>query len=103
VFLAPKRLHLIVRGTGLEATMSRYLLDRIGALSNVDLRVGTEEVALESDLTNGLAAAVLRDRTSGATHTCPLRHLLLFIGADPNAAWLENCVAVHVHVDARRT
>ena len=49
VFLAPKvkRLHLIVRGKGLEATMSRYLIDRIKALPNVELHTGTEVVALE--------------------------------------------------------
>ena len=37
VFLAPrvKHLHMVVRGVGLEATMSRYLIDRIGALPNV--------------------------------------------------------------------
>ena len=27
-------------------------------------------------------------------HACPLRHLFLFIGADPNAAWLAGRVAV---------
>jgi hypothetical protein len=26
--------------------------------------------------------------------TCPLRHLFLFVGADPNATWLNRCVAV---------
>ena len=43
VYLAPKvkRLHLIVRGTGLEASMSRYLIDRIGAMPNVKLHTGT--------------------------------------------------------------
>jgi thioredoxin reductase (NADPH) len=96
VFLAPKvkRLHLVVRREGLEATMSRYLIDRIGALPNVDLHVGKEVVALEGDQTEGLKAAVFRNRTSGATHVCSLRHLFLFIGADPNAAWLQNCAAV---------
>ena len=51
VFLAPKvkRLHLIVRGKGLEASMSRYLIDRIEALPNVDLHTGTEVVALDGD------------------------------------------------------
>ena len=95
VFLAPrvKRLHLIVRGTGLEATMSRYLVDRIGALPNVDLHVGKEIIALEGDQANGLTAAVLRHRPSGAIHACALRHLFLFIGADPNTGWLQNCVA----------
>ena len=96
VYLAPKvkRLHLIVRGKGLEATMSRYLIDRIGALSNVDLHVGTEVVALEGDQTDGLHTAVFRDRAAGTTHACALRHLFLFIGADPNAAWLGERIAV---------
>jgi thioredoxin reductase (NADPH) len=95
VFLAPrvKRLHLIVRGTGLEATMSRYLVDRIGALPNVDLHIGKEVVALEGDQASGLTAAVLRQRLSGDTRAYPLRHLFLFIGADPNTGWLQNCVA----------
>ena len=96
VFLAPrvKRLHLVVRREGLEATMSRYLIDRIAALPNVDLHVGKEVVALEGDQTEGLTAAVFRNRSTGATHICPLRHLFLFIGADPNAGWLQNCAAV---------
>ena len=96
VFLAPKvkRLHLVVRREGLEATMSRYLIDRIAALPNVDLHVGKEVVALEGDQTEGLTAAVFRYRSTGATHVCPLRHLFLFIGAEPNAGWLQNCAAV---------
>ena len=96
VYLAPrvKRLHLIVRRTGLEATMSRYLIDRIAALPNVELHIGKEVVGLEGDRTQGLTAAVFRDRASGATRTCALRHLFLFIGADPNAAWLQNRAAV---------
>ncbi len=96
VFLAPKvkRLHLIVRRDGLEATMSRYLIDRIKALPNVELHVGTEIVALAGERAGGLTAATFRDRASGRTRVFPLRHLFLFIGADPNADWLENCVAV---------
>ena len=96
VFLAPKvkRLHLVVRGSGLEASMSRYLIDRIAALPNVELHTGTEVVALEGDEVTGLTAAVFRERATGATHTCPLRHLFLFIGADPNTSWLNRCVAL---------
>jgi thioredoxin reductase (NADPH) len=96
VFLAPKvkRLHLIVRGPGLAASMSRYLIDRIGALPNVELHVRTEIVGLEGDETAGLSAAVFRDRSTGITRHCALRHLFLFIGAEPNAAWVKSCVAV---------
>jgi thioredoxin reductase (NADPH) len=96
VFLAPKvkRLHLVVRGPGLEASMSRYLIERIGALPNVVLHTGTEVTALEGNETTGLAAATFRKRASGESHICPLRHLFLFIGADPNASWLNGCVDV---------
>ena len=96
VFLASrvKRLHLVVRGSGLEASMSRYLIDRIAELPNVELHTGTEVVALEGDEVAGLTGAVFRRRATGAICSCPLRHLFLFIGADPNAAWLNGCVAL---------
>ncbi len=96
VFLAPKvkRLHLVVRGKSLEASMSRYLIDRIKALPNVELHTGSEVVALDGDRASGLTAATFRNRASGQTHSVPLRHLFLFIGADPNAEWLADCVAV---------
>ena len=96
VFLAPKvkRLHLVVRGEGLEASMSRYLIDRIEALPNVDLHIGKEVVALEGNRADGLQAAVFRARASGTTYRFPLRHLFLFIGAEPNGGWLQDRVAV---------
>jgi thioredoxin reductase (NADPH) len=96
VFLAPKvkRLHLVVRGEGLEASMSRYLIDRISVLPNVELHTRTEVVGLQGDQTTGLTAAMFRDRDSDVIRICPLRHLFLFIGADPNTAWLGGCVAV---------
>ena len=67
VFLAPKvkRLHLIVRGPGLEVSMSRYLIERIAALTNVVLHTGTEVTALEGDEKAGLTGATLRKRATG--------------------------------------
>jgi len=96
VYLAPKvkRLHLVVRGAGLESSMSQYLIERIAALPNVELHTGTEVIGLEGDKTTGLTGAVFRERATGEEHTCLLRHLFLFIGADPNASWLNGCVAV---------
>ena len=87
VFLAPKvkNLRLVVRGEGLEASMSQYLIERIGMLPNVELHTHTEVVALEGDEASGLTGATFRDRRTGYAKTCPLRHLFLFIGADPNA------------------
>jgi thioredoxin reductase (NADPH) len=80
-----------VRGKGLEASMSKYLIDRIKALPNVTLYTGSEVVALGGD-SQGLASATFRDRATGQDKTYPLRHLFLFIGADPNAEWLKGCV-----------
>jgi thioredoxin reductase (NADPH) len=93
VYLAPKvkRLHLVVRGSGLESSMSRYLIDRIAALPNVELHTRTDIVGLEGE--KGLTAVTFRNHDTGATHRCSLRHLFLFIGADPNVGWLEGCVA----------
>jgi thioredoxin reductase (NADPH) len=93
VFLAPqvKRLHLVVR-RDLSETMSRYLIDRIAALPNVELHVGSEISALEGDRATGLTAAVFRDRRNGSSWRRALRHLFLFIGADPNAGWARDCV-----------
>jgi thioredoxin reductase (NADPH) len=92
-FLAPrvKRLHLVIRRDGLEDTMSRYLIDRIAALPNVELHTGSEIMALEGDSSSGLSAAVFRHRVTGEQCRHTLRHMFLFIGAEPNANWLHGC------------
>ena len=95
-FLAPKvkRLHLVIRRDGLAATMSRYLIDRIGSLANVEIHTRTEIDALEGDAGRGLNAVVCRDLDTGQLTRLASHHLFLFIGADPNAEWLDGCVAV---------
>jgi len=93
VFLAPRvrTLHLIVRGASLEATMSLYLVQRIAALPNVVLHLRTEVDGLVGDAATGLQGLELRDRDTGAAETRSIRHLFLFIGADPNSGWLAGC------------
>jgi thioredoxin reductase (NADPH) len=93
VFLAPqvKKLHLVVRRE-LAATMSRYLIDRIAALPNVEIHLGAEIESLEGDRATGLSAATFRNRTDGSYYHRALRHMFLFIGADPNADWAQGCV-----------
>jgi len=98
-FLSPrvKHLHLVVRGEGLEASMSRYLIERIAALPNVTLHTRTEVTALRGDATSGLTGATFRHRDNGSQWSGPLRHLFLFVGAEPNAQWLQGC---DIEVDA---
>ena len=95
VFLAPKvkHVHLAVRRS-LEATMSRYLVDRIKALPNVSTYTGAEVIGLEGDETGALAKVTFRGLDSGNVNTYPLRHLFLFIGAEPNGEWLAKRVGV---------
>ena len=96
VFLAPyvKRLTMIVRGDGLEASMSRYLIDRIRSLDNVDVRVRSEIIELHGDRAGVLDQATVRDNASGAISQFPARHVFMFIGAEPNTAWLNGCLAL---------
>jgi thioredoxin reductase (NADPH) len=96
VFLAErvKHLHLVIRRGGLEATMSKYLIERINALPNVTLCTDTEVVGLEGEAHKQLTAATFRNRKTGEEKRCELNHLFLFCGADPNTDWLDGCVAV---------
>ena len=94
VFLAPqvRRLTMIVRGTGLEASMSRYLIDRIKLLDNVEVLVRSELAQLHGDPAGGLDGITVVNRASGQTSRLPARHVFMFIGAEPNTAWLEGCL-----------
>jgi len=97
VFLAPsvKKLHLVAR-RDLTETMSAYLVERIASLSNVELHVGCELAGLQRE-PGGMLSATFRNRNGRAYLEPGLRQVFLFIGADPNTAWLGGCV----HVDER--
>jgi thioredoxin reductase (NADPH) len=89
VYLASQvaKVWLLVRGAALAATMSSYLVDRIAGLSNVEVVLGTEVIGLEGR--DGILDAIrLRRRVSGQEVRQRVRHLFLFIGADPNTDWL---------------
>ncbi len=89
VYLASraKKVWLMARGGSLEATMSRYLVDRIRGLSNVEVLTNAEVTGLEGS--NGRLEAI-RWRQNGAEERCEIGHLFLFIGAEPNTNWLRN-------------
>jgi thioredoxin reductase (NADPH) len=79
---------LLIRGPSLDASMSRYLVERIAGLPNVELVANAHIGALEGE--GGLLDAVRwRDVRSGAETRQATRHLFLFTGADPNTGWLD--------------
>ena len=79
---------LLVRGASLEASMSRYLVDRIAALPNVEVLLADGGHGARR---TGRRARGVRWRRSpsGEETRRPIRHLFLFIGADPNTDWLS--------------
>jgi thioredoxin reductase (NADPH) len=79
---------LLIRGPDLEASMSRYLIDRISSLSNVELVPHAEVRDLVSQ-DGQLQRIRWRDRRTGAETEQALHHLFLFVGADPHTHWLE--------------
>jgi thioredoxin reductase (NADPH) len=92
VFLASHaaHVHLLIRGGDLGKNMSKYLVDRIASLPNVTLHTGTEIVAIEGD-DDGVSRVRWRNCNSGTEETKPMRRVFLFVGAEPNTQWLENC------------
>ncbi|BCG91918.1 FAD-dependent oxidoreductase [Mesorhizobium sp. 131-2-1] len=99
VFLASqvRKVTLLARRGSLNETMSRYLVERIEAQPNIEVLTGTEIAALEGHEGN-LEQVRWRNRATGAETTRPIRHLFLFIGADPNTDWLAKC---NVALDAK--
>ena len=92
VYLATQvaKVWMIVRGQSLAASMSRYLIERIAALSNVEVLTQTKVTALKGE-GSALQAVSWRHLVSGEETTRPIRHLFLFIGAEPNTSWLSGC------------
>ncbi|HEU4669628.1 MAG TPA: FAD-dependent oxidoreductase [Dyella sp.] len=84
------RVRMMVRGAGLAATMSRYLIDRIEANPAIELMPHTEIVALEGD-PRGLQTVRWRQGPDGREDEAPIRHVFLFIGAEPATGWLHSC------------
>jgi thioredoxin reductase (NADPH) len=78
---------LLVRGSNLAASMSRYLVDRIAGLSNVEVLTKTNITGLDGR--DGVLEAVRWRKRSAEEVRRPVQHIFLFIGADPNTDWLS--------------
>ena len=70
---------MLVRGSGLEATMSKYLIDQIAATKNIEVLVHAEVAEVKGK--DRLEEIVLRNNWSGETQTLPAAALFIFIGA----------------------
>ena len=94
VFLASsaRRVHMLVRGSGLAETMSRYLIRRIEENPAIVVRTNTEIVALEGN--DKLARIQWRADRTGDVETHDIRHVCIMTGADPHPRWLDGCLTL---------
>ena len=82
------QVRLLVRGSDLATSMSRYLVDRIAGLSNVEVLTRTTVTGLDGR-DGKLEGIRWRGCASGQDVHRPIQHLFLFIGAEPNTNWLS--------------
>jgi thioredoxin reductase (NADPH) len=93
VFLSghASKVYMVIRGGGLGASMSRYLIERIEATPNIELLFNTEVVGLEGTEEGSLERVRWRSRLGGEASSAEIRNLFLFVGADPATGWLDGC------------
>jgi thioredoxin reductase (NADPH) len=79
---------MLVRGEGLSATMSKYLIDEISRTSNIVVEERTQVVEAFGDE----RLESLRLRGPAGDSQVPASSVFVFIGAVPVTAWLPSCI-----------
>ncbi len=94
VFLAEtvKKVHMLVRGKELSATMSRYLIQRIVENPKIEMHFETGVVGLAGD--SHLERVSWLNRATGEESEHAIRHVFVMAGASPRTDWLRGCVAL---------
>ena len=81
-----RRVTILVRRE-LDATMSKYLIERISSAPNIDVMTG-----VEVDHVNGegaLESVVVKEKNTGELRTIPASAMFIFIGVQPHADSFE--------------
>lgn len=76
-----KQVTIVVRGAGLNVSMSRYLIDRIKDAKNVEVLVDTVVASVHGE--GRLERITLADAGSGATREVAADAMFIFIGSSP--------------------
>ncbi|MEV6431140.1 FAD-dependent oxidoreductase [Nocardia sp. NPDC051463] len=92
VFLSrnARTVHLVIRADSLEKSMSHYLIQQIGQISNIKVHTRTEVISADGD--DHLQQIVLRNNETGAEEKAVAERLFLFIGAAPQTDWLDGVI-----------
>jgi thioredoxin reductase (NADPH) len=87
-----RKVTLTIRGADLGRTMSRYLIDQLERISNIEVRTQTQVVELVGE--RSVESLVVEDSGAGERMPLDATALFVFIGADPRTAWLADEVAL---------
>ena len=82
-----RRVSVLIRGDSLKYTLSKYLIDRINAASNIEVLTRTEVTRLHGD--DMLQAITLRNSATGEQRTVKTRWVFVCIGGVPHTEWAE--------------
>jgi thioredoxin reductase (NADPH) len=82
---------LLVRGDGLERSMSHYLIEQLRRKSNIAVRLRSEVKAVHGD--THLTEIEIQDATDGSLSRHPSGGVFVFIGADADTEWLPEQIA----------
>jgi thioredoxin reductase (NADPH) len=94
VFLSQtaRKVHMLVRSSGLSETMSRYLIQRVAENPKIELHYSTEIVSLDGE--SDLQQVGWLDKKTGERSRHAIEHLFIMAGASPRTEWLKGCVAL---------
>jgi thioredoxin reductase (NADPH) len=97
VFLGARasRVRLVVREDDLTRSMSRYLVDRLERMPEVEMLLNTEVRRLRGDRV--LRQVEIESLATGERGSLDANALFVFIGAEPRTAWLQDQLAVDEH------
>ena len=88
-----RRVIMLIRGEGLAATMSKYLIDEIGRTPNIELRTKTEVIeTIGISHPEGERLEALRLRGPEGESVVGATALFVFIGAAPRTGWLPESI-----------
>lgn len=85
-----RQVTILVRGYSLAESMSRYLIDQIGATPNISIRTRVGVAAAYGS--PNLESITIASAETGAAETVPAAALFIFIGAAPRTEWLGDLV-----------
>ena len=86
-----RRVTIVALEDSLEATMSKYLVDRIRNTNNIVVK--TRHTVAAADGSGHLERITLKNVKTGEKETVPADGLFVFIGATPRTDWLGSLIA----------